>query len=119
MKFLTENQKHFILYRTIKVNGLYMFPAFGFTAYQLPDYDKGIDIDTNPFTKSLGQESFIAKEITPNGFVRGNFYRKPVNPDFYLLKHELESRGLIEMGLYYIVLLVPFCIYNLFRKEKP
>lgn len=119
MKFLTDKQKEFIHRRTLKENTLYMFPRWGFVAYETPILESGISIDTNPFTQSLDHESFMLKEIIVGSvFVRGNFYRKPVATDFYILKEDLQERGLTEVILYYSILFVPFVIYNLF-KEKP
>lgn len=114
MKLLTDKQKLFLLRRTIRKGGLYMFPATGFNVYSGPSYSESIYMDTNPFTKSLSHEQFVVKDII-DGFCKGNFYSKPHHTDFYLSQDELSSRGLIEMMFLFMVTSIPMIVYNWFR----
>lgn len=114
---LTQKQKTFLLVQKITVNGIYMFPSWGFVAYKYPDPEMSHCIDNNPFTRSLDHERFLVKEIKPDSkYVRGNFYRRPLANDFYLLKEELEERPMILVLLLTIICYVPFTVYNLFKK---
>ena len=115
MELLTTKQKYWMTTKTIKVGSLYMFPAMGFTVYSEPNYSSGLKVDTNPFTKSLGSELFLVKEIT-NGFCKGNFYDKPKGPDMYLTEDELSRRGLLEILLLFLITSIPLTIYNWFKK---
>lgn len=116
MKFLTQKQKTFLVRKKIKVGNFYRFPPMGFTVYAEPNYSsQGGLIDTNPLTKSLAHEFFLVKEITENGFCKGNFYDKPKPRDMYLLEHELSSRTLLEIIVLSLVLFIPLWIINSIR----
>ena len=115
MKFLTQKQKTFLVRKKIKVGNFYRFPPMGFTVYAEPNYLNGADIETNPFTKSLAHEYFLVKEITINGFYKGNFYDKPKARDMYLSESELSARTLLEIIVLFLILFIPFWIANLIR----
>lgn len=113
---MTLEQRRFCAIKKIKVGSTTMFPRFGFSVFAEPNYaSEGMYMDTNPFTKSLDRELFEVKEITANGFVRGNFYSRPKGRDFYIAKSELEMRGAIETILLLILCFIPCAIYNLFK----
>jgi len=114
-KVLTDGQRSFLVRKNIKVGNMYQFPMFGFHVYPSASYEHGEKLDTNPFTKSLASQFFVVKEITGD-FVRGNFHERPKNPDFYLTVSELQSRSLFEMFVMFLVLVIPFSLYNLFVK---
>src|SRR6478735_10072480 len=103
MRFFTKKQKTWFFTKTIKVGSFYMFPRFGFTVYSEPRYSSGEHMDTNPFTKSLDTQYFNVKEITDNGFVKGNFLDKPHYKDFYLTLTELSSRSLFEVLFLFLI----------------
>lgn len=119
-KFLTQEQKLFFLKRDIKAGESFPFPPMGFTVYDRPNYDAdSASISTNPFTKSLAGERFKVKEITENGFCRGNFESRPKGADVYLRKNELEMRGLMEAGLLFLICSIPFILYNVWMYYVP
>ena len=113
MKLLTTTQKQFLLRRTIRKGGMYMFPISGFNIYTGP-YSESIFMDTNPFTRSLAHEQFVVKDIV-DGFCKGNFQSKPYSSDFYITQDELSRRSLIEMLLLFTITSIPMTIYNWFR----
>lgn len=116
MKLLTTEQKNWLLTKNIKVGSFYMFPRFGFNIYEYPN-SKSINIDTNPFTRSLDHEYFNVKEKR-DSFVRGNFLNKPHRVDFWMKEDELSNRGLFESLILLIISFVPFVIYNQFKSIK-
>lgn len=119
-KFLTQEQKLFFLKREIRAGASFPFPPMGFTAYESPKYDaESATIHTNPFTKSLAGERFKVKEITENGFCKGNFERRPKGPDIFIRKTELEMRGLMEAGLLFLICSIPFILYNAWKHYIP
>jgi hypothetical protein len=117
MRFLTDDQKIFLVRKKIKVNDFYMFPRMGFNFYSEPDYSKSGHISTNPFTRSLDHEHFFVKEKVGD-FCKGNFYHKPSEcGDFYITEEELSRRGLIEIVLLSIIMFIPFTLCNLFTNK--
>lgn len=116
-KGLTKRQWNWLNRREIKEGELYMFPRFGFNIYSSDSYIDSEYININPFTRSLDHESFIAKEKR-NGFVRGNYYHKPLTQDFYLEERELSYRDRIEFLLLLGLCYIPFFVYNLFKSKK-
>jgi hypothetical protein len=114
MKLFTSKQKDWLFRKTIKVNGLYMFPRYGFMVYAEPNYMSGQYISTNPFTKSLDRELFQVKEKI-NGFCKGNFYHNPKGKDIYLSEDELSERDIVEALFLFIISWIPFIIYNLIK----
>lgn len=113
MKLLTDHQKQFITRKKIKEGEPYMFPRYGFVVYHSPSEDSTCEyIDTNPFTRSLDKEMFKVKKII-NGFCQGNFYNKPVGRDMYITMDELSRRDIVVVLLFYIILSIPFILYNL------
>lgn len=117
MELLTKGQRHWITTKTIKTGSFYMFPRFGFTVYEKPEYGNGSRMDTNPFTKSLDHEYFRVKEKV-NGFVKGNFVNNPHYSDFYLSEQELSQRGLFECLFLLVITFVPFLVYNLLTNKN-
>lgn len=117
LKYLTTGQRSFLVKVKIKEGGLYMFPRYGFNAYEKPEYRTGEWLDTNPFTNSLDGEMFLVTEITDNGFVKGNFASGGRGRDFYMLINELETRGLLTMIILTVLLYIPFVLYNYFTKS--
>jgi hypothetical protein len=115
MKLFTQKQKTWLVRKKIQVGDFYSFPSMGFTIYVQPNYLIGEHIDTNPMTKSLAHEHFLVKEITDNGFCRGNFYGRPKGSDMYLTEEELSRRELIEIFILFIFCAIPMIIYNLFK----
>lgn len=113
MRFLTTEQKLWMFKKTIKVGNFYPFPSTRFTVYAEPDYSSGIEIDTNPFTKSLAGHFFLVKKIE-NGFCKGNFLKRPTDRDMYITEWELSKRPLIEMLFIFLICLLPLTIYNWF-----
>ena len=111
MRFLTTKQKIWFLRKNIKVDGFYSFPPAGFMFYAKPDSDSGAYMDNNPFTKSFAGQFFLVKEIV-NGYCKGNFYDRPKGPDFYLSEEELSRRPLLEALILFLILSIPFTIYN-------
>lgn len=112
MRFFTKTQKSFFVRRDIKVGEFYPFPMSGFHIYAEPNYLDGKYLDCNPMTKSLQGQYFVVKEIT-NGFCKGNFKSRPKGSDFYILKDELSQKPLIEILLLFVLLSIPFMVYNL------
>lgn len=117
MKLFTMKQKLWFFEKTIRVGETVMFPRFGFTVYTAPNFESGYSLDTNPFTKSLDNESFLVKDNL-NGFYKGNFERRPKGADFYIHESELKRRDFIEVILLFSITCIPLIIYNLFVKEK-
>lgn len=113
MKFLTSKQKHWITTKTIKVGMVYSFPPFGFFVYLEPNYHKPVNIDTNPFTRSLAHEMFLVKEII-DGFCKGNFYGNSTKTDVYITESDLSTRTILEMLILLVISFIPLAIYNLF-----
>lgn len=118
MKFLTDNQKKWIVKRNVKAGYDYPFPPWGFTAYETPEYGKGIRFDTDPFFRSLSHESFYVQSIEGD-FCKGVFkgYSKRL-PAFYILKSELEAHSLTEIIVHFIIGFVPMTIYNFYHLIK-
>lgn len=116
MKLLTDEQKHFLSRRKIKVGDFYSFPAFGFDVYEEPNYSSGMRMDTNPFTKSLAKEFFIVKEVKYD-FCRGNFHHHSRIRDFYITHEQLSKRDSFVVFFLFIVCFIPFLVYNLFKGE--
>lgn len=114
MKKLTQRQRDFIAKRDLKIGSIYMLPRFGFYVFSKPDYDSGMYMDTNPFTKSLDYQPFELKEIRDN-FVRGNFFHGANGADFWLMRDDIELREGIVMLLLLCIFYIPFRIYNLFN----
>lgn len=114
---ITEEQKRWFRIREIKIGNEYSFPSFGFTIYERPNYSSGMFLDTNPLTKSLTHEYFVVKDIDGD-FARVNFVRKPYYKDFYLTVSEIECRSLFETLFLYLILYIPFTIYNLYGRRK-
>lgn len=114
---ITERQREFCEKRRIKIGFTYLLPRFGFTAYPSPSYRFSERIDTNPFTRSLdGSPVEVLSEV--DGFYKVRFANKrPGEPDFYLMKHEMEMRGVFTMLLLRILLWPVFTVYNLLKKK--
>jgi hypothetical protein len=111
MKLFTQKQKEWFFIKKIEKGNIYMFPMFGFRVYSKPSFSESAFLDTNPFTKSLSNESFYVKEVE-NGFCKGNFYNKPKTSDFYLRESDLATRNFIEVFLIFIFCAFPLIIYN-------
>ncbi len=113
MKFLTQKQKVFLLKKQIEVGGDYSFPVFGFHYYETKE-TPGRWFDCNPFTRSLGSESFKVQSIDKEvGLCYGNFTYKPKsNNSFYMDLHELQQRSIFEIIGLAMVTILPFMIYN-------
>ena len=113
---LTQGQRTYLLKRNVVRGMIYMFPQWGFYVYSADGSDRS-HMDTNPFTRSLGNEMFYVKEILDNGLVRGNFYHRPHKQDFYLDKSDLEYRGIFN-SLFDKTLIPFFMVYNLFSEKE-
>jgi hypothetical protein len=112
MAILTKSQKKFLVRFNIKVGGTYMFPGNGFEVYEKPDHTGPSEwLDTNPFTKSLANESFKVKEMK-NGFCRGNFSHRPKGPDFWIMEQELSQRPILLILFLLIICFLPMIIHN-------
>lgn len=116
-KLLTDDQKKWLRNRKIKENNVYIFPRIGFYLYTKPSYLHSERIDTKPFLESLVYETFLAKK-KENGFVKGNFYRRPNENDFYLDEKELSTRDFIEVFFLYMFTTIPMVLYNLVTNIK-
>jgi len=84
--------------------------------YLKPSYGSGQPFEVSLFGKNLSGEFFRVTEIDGK-FVKGNFERNPTTPDFYLEKAELETRPLFEMAFLFLLLSIPFMVYNLFKGQ--
>jgi hypothetical protein len=112
MKELTAKQREYACFRKIEVGEIYSFPSTGFIVYEEPSHlgpSKLIHIPFGSYLDAL----FEVKEITRNGFVRGNFSSKPIYKDFYLYKTDLAERSFPIV----LILLGYFKLINLFRKN--
>jgi hypothetical protein len=118
MEPLTKKQKEFILNRNIKPGSFYMPPRWGFTVYTKPDlFSDTVDIDCNPFTKSL-DHAYISVKGIENDFFRCNMLDKPMSNDFYLWHEDFKRRDKISVALVFLLTLVPFLIWNLITFNK-
>ncbi len=116
MKLLTKKQIKLICRNKIKVGSSFMFPQWGFEIYAEPNYGERAYMDTNPLTKSLDSQRFKVKEITDNGFCRGNFEHKPKGRDMYMRIEDLESRPWFIVLIIGVVCILPMLIYNAFSR---
>lgn len=116
-----EKYKRLINYREINIGDIYLFPQWGFFVYETPNHNNGRYLDTNPMTKSLNNDYFLTKE-KEGGFIRGNFYKKPLSQDFYLTELSISKRDLVDKTLFCLFVL-PFIylgdkLKTLWKKEN-
>ncbi len=114
MKLLTDKQKKDIFTKEIKVGKSYMFPRFGFTIYDKPNFASGSYMSTNPFTRSLDHELFKVRTKI-DGFCKGNFENESRSADFYIHENELCRYDLVAIIFLFFFAAIPVMIVNVFR----
>ena len=113
MKFLTEEQKYWLTERKVKVDGMYMFPRTAFSVFEIPNKNCGEIVSVDMFN-NITSDFFLVKSKV-NGFLCGNFYKKPYKKDFYLLEDDISFRSNFEYFFLYAICFIPMSIWNLFR----
>lgn len=111
---LSNDQKTWLLIRNIKEGGSYPFPSGAFRFFNNPNFHDSEYVDNYPLGKNFDHQRFKVKEIK-NGFCRGNFAfrtRGKNIPDLWILKDDLELRGLLESLALLIICFIPFVIKN-------
>jgi hypothetical protein len=56
----------------------------------------------------------MVKEVTPQGFCRGNFDSKPLAQDFYIHKNDLSQRHFSEIAILFLLTCLPILLFNFF-----
>lgn len=118
MNIISPAQKNYLFFRKIHVGRTYMLPRNGFTAYAAPG-SKGERIDTNPFTKSLDASPVELIEIQGR-FAKVKFLHscKGKRPEFWIKCIDLEYRGMMASLIMFLMLALPFSVYNIFQLCK-